>query len=70
MNNFFIDMAEAQWLVYWLGIPYLVECSFGGRFYNVLDSDEQSIDLDLEGIILDKFFKIKPYLNATNADKN
>lgn len=60
MNNIiFLDGAEQQWIVYWLGIPYLVESSHNGYFYNVLTMDEQSIDIKLEGIILDKFFKMK-----------
>lgn len=58
-NVIFLDGAEKQWIVHWLGIPYLVESSFQGYFYNVLTMDEQSIDLKLEGIILDKFFKMQ-----------
>lgn len=60
MNNvIFLDGAEQQWIVHWLGIPYLLESSFGGRFHNVLTMDEQSIDLSLERKILDKFFLMK-----------
>lgn len=51
----FLDGPEKQWICYWLGIPYLIESSFGGRMLNALTKDEQSIDFDLEGLILHKF---------------
>lgn len=60
MNNaVFIDMVEQQWVVHWLGVPYLVESSYRGRFFNVLDINEQPIEYMLESTILYKFFKMK-----------
>lgn len=58
-NTVFIDMVEQQWVVHWLGVPYLVESSYRGRFFNVLDINEQPIEYMLESTILYKFFKMK-----------
>lgn len=62
----FLDGAQEQWIVHWLGLPYLVESSHNRYFYNVLTIDEQSIDFELEYKILDKFFKMK--LNAKRSE--
>lgn len=65
----FIEYIDNQWIIHWLGIPYLVESSFRGRFYNVLSIEEESIDLELEGIILDKFFKMKGF-RSEQSERN
>lgn len=55
----FIDFSEQIATIYWCGIPYYIESSFNGRFYNVLDINEESIDQDLECVILDKYFRMR-----------
>ena len=58
-EKIFIDGAESQGIIHWLGIPYLIESSFRGRFWNVLTLDEETIDFDLEGKIIYKYFTFK-----------
>ena len=55
----FIDLADFEQEIYYMGLPYIVESSFNQRFFNVLTKDEENIDLELEGKILYKFFKMK-----------
>ncbi len=57
--NLFIDGAETQVVVHWLGIPYVVESSFRGRFYNVMTLDEEEVPHEIEYKVLDKYFKLK-----------
>jgi hypothetical protein len=53
-----LSIAQEQFDIYWLGIPYKVELSHYG-FYAVMDMDGecQIADSETEGKILDKFFK-------------
>lgn len=55
----FIDVADVEAVVYWLGIPYTVESSFRKRFYHVMDMNDDCVtDNDLERKVLTKFFKM------------
>lgn len=64
----FIDFADFEGKVYYLGLPYIIESSFDKRFFNVLTEDEESVDLELEGKILYKFF-ITRKLNPQNQKR-
>lgn len=59
MEKIFIDFADFEKVVYWLGIPYMVESSFRGRFYNVLTLDEENVDGEIEDKVLQKYFTFK-----------
>ena len=55
----FIDMSDVEGIVYWLGIPYVIETSFRKRFYHVMDVNDNCVtDNDLEYKVLSKFFKM------------
>ncbi|AGO48409.1 hypothetical protein Phi10:1_gp068 [Cellulophaga phage phi10:1] len=55
-NIMFIEMPDFQKRIYYLGIPYIVESSYRGRFFNALTIDEEFICFELEGKILNKYF--------------
>jgi len=58
MDRIFIETPYFQKTIHWLGLPYIVESSYRGRFYTVFDKYEQNIDFETEGKILHKFFKM------------
>lgn len=58
MENTFIEFADYQVKLYWLGLPYIVESAYRGRFYNVMNLDETTVDEAIEGKVLHKFFKM------------
>jgi hypothetical protein len=55
-----LSIAQAQFQIYYLGMPFIVEQSHSG-FFAVMDMDAESEidDLEMEGRILHKFFKCR-----------
>lgn len=54
MGNFFIDMPEVD-PVYWMGTPYWVENHYRGRFYTVVDMDDEIVTDGTEHKVLKKY---------------
>ena len=51
-----LSLPQSQHDIHYLGIPYMVEHSYYG-FWAVFDVDDENVNTELEGKILDKFFK-------------
>lgn len=52
-----LSLPQSQHAIHYLGIPYMVEHTHYG-FWAVFDVDNECVNIELEGKILDKFFKM------------
>ena len=57
MEQIFIELPDFQKVIHLFAVPYIVESSYRGMFYNVFNIDETEVEFeDIKALVLTKFF--------------